>query len=107
MPKSWHEVLKDCAGQVTNEAPISEPNSPAVAQHSKFGGSGSSESSAAAAQHPAPLKTQGITEGEKMMSPVEKTPASATAGPGERTIHDIPSVPATGASSVEKKAGEF
>jgi hypothetical protein len=102
----WHEVLADCAGQVTTEAPISEPNSPAMTQSSKFAGSGSSET----AKHPGSLQTHGITEGEKVMSPVEHTPASATAAPAERTIHDIPSVPAptTGAvSGVEKKPGDY
>jgi hypothetical protein len=108
----WHEVLADCAGQVTNEAPISEPSSPVATQHSKIG-TGSSESSTAAAQNPAPLQTQGITDGEKVFSPVDKTPASATAAPGERTIHDIPSVPAPAtnaagqASGVEKKPGDY
>jgi hypothetical protein len=103
----WHEVLRDCAGQVTNEAPISEPNSPAIAQHSNSGSS--------TAAQPAPLHTQGITGDDKVMSPVEKTPVSTTAGhesvppsataaPGERGIQDIPSVQP---SAAEKKAGEL
>ncbi|KAF2418271.1 hypothetical protein EJ08DRAFT_690715 [Tothia fuscella] len=95
----WWEVLRDCAGQVTNEVPAADsvPNSPAVGHQA-----GSSDSAtAAAAGHPAPLQTQGITNEEKVMSPVENTPHSAT-------THAAPSgIPPAQTSGVDGKVGDY
>jgi hypothetical protein len=109
----WWEVLRDCAGQVTNDVPTdSAPSSPVVAQKQ---GSADSATTAAAA-HPAPLQTAGITGDEKVMSPVEHTPASATVPqtiPAEHAVTSVPgaTAPAPGAapatSGVERKVGDY
>jgi hypothetical protein len=77
--QTWYQIIKSAAGQVTAELPeASAPTSP-VTQ------SGSQDSSLDAAladqKHPAPLQTQGITDTEKVASPVQATPASATIAP--------------------------
>jgi hypothetical protein len=96
----WWEVLRDCAGQVTNDVPISEPNSPAIAQKTASG-----SSTDAAATHPAPLQTQGITGDEKVLSPTEKTPVSAA--PATTSVPSSATAAPGQVSGVEKKPGDY
>jgi hypothetical protein len=84
----WWDVIRQAAGQVTNEAPeTSAPTSPI----SKTSGDSSLAAAAAPSTSATPktaekphIQTENITDGEKVMSPTsDATPASATAGPQE------------------------
>jgi hypothetical protein len=79
----WYEIIKQCAGQVTNEIPESVPTSPVTKQGSGDSSLdaamvGSSSAAAAEKQHqPGQIQTQGITGQQNVTSPTEATPVSA------------------------------
>lgn len=75
--QTWYQIIKSAAGQVTAEMPESSaPTSPVT----QTGSQDSSLNAALAEKQPAPLQTQGITDGEKVTSPASATPASASTG---------------------------